>query len=89
MKIEKCTVALIAIIICLMFYLKTLYDYEYIVRVSKDIPYLERSVDMKDSILRDYMESKINRVAQSQDEYKYSTSKRIDILEKKIKRLEK
>ena len=89
MKIKKCTLILVAVSVCILLSIKVLYSYDYILRTAKDIPYIERTMDVKDNLIRDYLESRINRVAQTQDEYQYSTSRRIQLLEERIKKLEK
>lgn len=89
MKIKKCTILIISVGICIILLIKVLYSYDYIMRTAKDIPYIERTMDVKDNLIRDYLENRLNRVAQTQDEYQYSTSRKIQILEERIKRLEK
>lgn len=89
MKIKKCTILIISVGICIILLIKVLYSYDYVMRTAKDIPYIERTMDVKDNLIRDYLENRLNRVAQTQDEYQYSTSRKIQILEERIKRLEK
>jgi len=88
MKIKKCTILIISVGICIILLIKVLYSYDYVMRTAKDIPYMERTMDVKDNLIRDYLETRMNRVAQTQDEYQYSTSRKIQILEEKIKKLE-
>lgn len=88
MKIKKCTILIISVGICIILLIKVLYSYDYVMRTAKDIPYMERTMDVKDNLIRDYLETRMNRVAQTQDEYQYSTSRKIQILEERIKKLE-
>src|SRR5690606_39371367 len=88
MKIKKCTILIISVGICIILLIKVLYSYDYVMRTAKDIPYMERTMDVKDNLIRDYLETRMNRVAQTQAEYQYSTSRKIQILEEKIKKLE-
>src|SRR5690606_4227787 len=65
------------------------YDYhEEILRLNKDMITLEERMSFKAGNWVQYLESRVNRVAQSQDEYQWSTSKRIDYLSDRITKLE-
>ena len=88
MKINKFIVLLVAVSLCILLLVKVLYGYDAILRYSKDIPYIERSIETQVDIMRDYLERRVNRVAQTQDEYQYSTNKKIERLEERIKQLE-
>lgn len=88
MKVGKTTLLIASVGICIALCIKLLYSYDYVLKTARDIPYLERTMDIKDNLVRDYLENRLNRVAQTQDEYQYSTSKTIKILEERIKKLE-
>lgn len=60
-----------------------------VMRVDSHLSSLDKQLDHKMFNWTDYLEKRVNRLAQSQDEYQLSTSRRIEILEEKIKRLEK
>ena len=86
--VTKNTYIVAIIFVLAILLVKISYDYEHITRYAKDIPYIERTMDVKDNLIRDYLETRMNRVAQTQDEYQYSTSRKIQILEERIKKLE-
>ena len=58
-------------------------------RLNREMLTLEDRVSLKAGNWIHYLESRVNRVAQSQDEYQASTSKRIDLLDERIRKLEK
>lgn len=76
--------------LCLvMFFIRT-FDYQGdIIRLNREMLTLEDRVSLKAGTWVHYLESRVNRVAQSQDEYQSSTSKRIDLLDERIRGLEK
>jgi len=64
-------------------------DYQSdILRLNREYLVIEERMSTKAGNWINYLESRVNRVAQSQDEYQASTSSRIDFLEERIKRLE-
>lgn len=66
------------------------FDYQAdITNVRKEFMSLEERMGMKAGNLTHHLESRVNRVAQTQDEYQASTSRRIDNLEDRIRKLEK
>jgi predicted RNase H-like nuclease (RuvC/YqgF family) len=86
--------ALIVIIMIGALFLGTLFfrvfDYQAdITRIKKEFLTLEDRVGVKAGNWVHYLETRVNRVAQTQDEYQASTSRRIDLLEERIRRLEK
>lgn len=66
------------------------YDYHVeILRLNKEMISLEERMSVKAGNWVQYAESRVNRLAQTQDEYQWSTSKRIDYLSDRITKLEK
>lgn len=86
--------ALIAIIIIgsllLVVFFFRVFDYQGdIIRLNREFLTLEDRMSVKAGNWVHYLETRVNRVAQSQDEYQASTSKRIDLLDERIRKLEK
>lgn len=59
-----------------------------IYRMNTHMSSLDKEFDHKLFNWSDYLEKRLNRLAQTQDEYQISTSRRMEILEERIKRLE-
>lgn len=52
--------------------------------LRKEIETMKEEIDKRNINSINYLESRINRVAQSQDEYQISTTAKIDVLENKL-----
>jgi hypothetical protein len=57
-------------------------------RIDSQIVELDKQFNHKMFNWTNYLEKRVNGLAQSQDEYQISTSRRMEILEERIKRLE-
>lgn len=89
MKIDKVfLLVVVGLCLCLFLLVKVLYRYEDVIRHVRDVPYIERSVGIQIDVVRDYLEQRLNKVAQTQDEYQYSTTRYIKRLEKRVEQLE-
>lgn len=69
----------------LLLFFKTYSYHDEILRLNRDIVAIEDKMQIKTGNWTYYLEQRMNRVAQSQDEYQYSTSERIRILEQSLK----
>lgn len=58
-------------------------------RLSTSVSMVDKEIDRKMFGSVEYLERRINRLAQTQDEYQIGMSRKMDILEKKLDRLEK
>lgn len=58
-------------------------------RINIHMSSLDKEFDHRLFNWSSYLEKRLNRLAQSQDEYQISTHRKIEILEERIKRLEK
>lgn len=86
--------ALIAVIIVGALFLGLFFfrafDYQAdITNIKREFITLEERMGTKAGNWTQHLESRVNRVAQTQDEYQASTSKRMDILEERLQKLEK
>ena len=83
------TIIILGSLLLIVFFART-FDYQGdIMRLNREMLTLEDRVSLKAGNWIHYLESRVNRVAQSQDEYQASTSKRIDLLDERIRKLEK
>lgn len=85
MNSKNCIISFVVFCVILLTLLRLSYQYDSIMVSAKDLPSMEKIVDAKINVASTYLERRINRVAQTQDEYQYSTSRRIDILEERLK----
>jgi len=77
-----------AVLLLIVLFVRTYNYHEEIIRLNKEMIYLEDRTRTNANNWIHHLESRINRVAQSQDEYQWSTSKRIDYLSDRITKLE-
>lgn len=58
-------------------------------RMETHISEIDHSTDRRLFNWSEFLEKRVNRLAQTQDEYEVGISKRIDILEKRLEKIEK
>ena len=58
-------------------------------RIETHISEIDHTTDRRLFNWSDFLERRVNRLAQTQDEYQVGVSKKIDILEKRIEKLER
>lgn len=58
-------------------------------RLETHISEIDHATDRRLFNWSDFLEKRVNRLAQTQDEYEVGISRRIDILEKRLERLER
>lgn len=82
------TLVLIGFLFLGMFFFRS-FDYQAdITRINKEFLTLEDRLTVKLGNSINYLESRVNRLAKTQDEYQASTSRRVDLLEERIRKLE-
>lgn len=69
----------------LLLFFRTYSYHDEIIRLNRDIASIEDKMQIKAGNWTHYLEQRMNRMAQSQDEYQYSTSERIRIIEESLK----
>lgn len=80
------TLTIIASLSLFTLYSKTYVYQEEILRLSREFISLEDKMKSKGNNWTNYLEKRVNGLAQRQDEYQYSTSERIRILEERVGR---
>lgn len=84
---------IVVIVVCSLFlgmFFFGAFDYQADIRnLRRDLTTLEAQLGVKSGNWVHYLETRINRVAQTQDEYQTSTTKRVDLLEERIRKLER
>lgn len=58
-------------------------------RIESHIMEIDHQTDRRLFNWSDFLEKRVNRVAQTQDEYQVSTSRKIDILEERIDKIDR
>lgn len=86
----KQTSVLVVILLTLsiLLYSKTFDYHRDIIRMNMDISAIDEAIIKRFQGIQTYMETRLNRVSASQDEYQFSSSKRMDRLESRVSKLE-